>query len=49
MITDSNSVEIRTCEFNDIPDIARIHVLSWKNTYRGLASQDYLDGLSIEL
>jgi len=48
MIKGSHSVEIRNCEFNDIPDIAHIHVLSWKDTYRGLVPQDYLDGLSIE-
>jgi GNAT superfamily N-acetyltransferase len=49
MIKGSPSVEIINCEFNDIPDIARIHVMSWKDTYRGLVPQDYLDGLSIEV
>ncbi len=49
MITGSNSVEIRNCGFNDIPDIVRIHVLFWKDTYRSLMPHDYLDGLSIEL
>lgn len=39
MITGSNAVEIRNCEFNDIPDIARIHVLSWKDTYHGQVPQ----------
>lgn len=31
----------------DLIDIARIHVLSWQQTYAGLVPQDYLDHLSI--
>lgn len=38
MIKGSYSVEIRNCEFNDMPDIERIHV-SLKDTYRGQVPQ----------
>ncbi len=38
---------IREASFGDLPDIARIHVQSWKETYVGLVPQDYLDGLSV--
>lgn len=44
MITGSSSAEIRNCEFNNIPDISRIHVLSWKYTYRGQVPQIILMG-----
>jgi hypothetical protein len=29
--------------------IARAHVLSWQTGYRGLVSDTYLDGLSIDV
>ncbi len=38
---------IREASFEDLPDIARIHVQSWQQTYVGMVPQDYLDGMSI--
>jgi hypothetical protein len=38
---------IREASFEDLPDVARIHVQSWKETYVGLVPRDYLDGMSV--
>jgi GNAT superfamily N-acetyltransferase len=38
---------IKKALLSDVADIARIHVLSWQQTYAGLVPQDYLDSLSI--
>ena len=40
-------VKIRWAEPSDAPAIAAIHVRAWQAAYRGLLSDDYLDGLSI--
>lgn len=42
----SCSTRIRFAEASDYSGIARVHVQSWKSTYRGLISQDYLDRLT---
>jgi GNAT superfamily N-acetyltransferase len=40
--------EIRRAIQSDSFDIARMHIDSWKTTYRGIVSDDYLDNLSYE-
>lgn len=32
----------------DIPQIAKVHVRSWQESFRGIAPQDYLNNLSVE-
>jgi GNAT superfamily N-acetyltransferase len=39
---------IRPAMPEDAPAIARVHVESWRTTYRGIFPQGLLDGLSIE-
>jgi ribosomal protein S18 acetylase RimI-like enzyme len=36
-----------SCE-DDIPSIARVHVESWRTTYRGIVSDSFLAGLSYQ-
>lgn len=35
-------------EGDDVEAVARVHVESWRSTYRGLVPDDYLAGLSVE-
>lgn len=42
------SILVRKANVQDAPAIARIHVLSWQETYRGIIPQPYLDALDIE-
>lgn len=39
---------IRAARPEDAPAIARVHVDSWRSTYRGLVPDAYLDGLAYE-
>jgi L-amino acid N-acyltransferase YncA len=39
---------IRTANLEDAPGIAKVHVRSWQQTYKGMISDVYLDNLSIE-
>ena len=39
---------IRPATVDDVVDIARVHVSSWRSTYRGLMPDAVLDGLSVE-
>jgi ribosomal protein S18 acetylase RimI-like enzyme len=41
-------MEIREATLTDASAIARIHVDSWRSTYRGLVSDDFLDNLRLE-
>lgn len=41
-------MHIRRAEVGDAPGIARVHIESWKETYTGIISQEYLDSLKIE-
>lgn len=41
-------MNIRPATPADIPHIARVHMESWQNTYRGLVSDDFLDNLQLE-
>lgn len=48
MHSNSKSVSVRRAEAGDAEEIARVHVGSWQGAYRGLVSDEVLDGLSIE-
>jgi ribosomal protein S18 acetylase RimI-like enzyme len=37
---------IRRATVEDAPNVARIHVDSWRNTYRGIVPDAFLDGMS---
>ncbi len=37
---------VRKATLNDAPAIARVHVSSWRSTYRGLLPNDFLSSLS---
>src|ERR1035437_2859186 len=39
---------VRHAEPQDAPAVARVHVASWRQAYRGLLPQEYLDSLSVE-
>lgn len=41
-------VRVRTAEPIDALEVARVHVRSWQQGYRGLLLDDYLDGLRAE-
>ena len=41
-------MEIRKASKEDIKGVSRVYVDSWRNTYRGLVPDDYLDTLSYE-
>jgi ribosomal protein S18 acetylase RimI-like enzyme len=41
-------MNIRLATPDDIPAIARVHLDSWRNTYRGIMPDDYLDNLTYE-
>ena len=34
---------IRPATLNDAPEIARVHVASWRSTYQGLLPDDFLE------
>jgi GNAT superfamily N-acetyltransferase len=40
-------VSIRKATLEDAHDIASVHILTWQETYRSIAPQQYLDSLSI--
>lgn len=44
----SKALEIRSATFDDLGDIAAIHVKVWRQAYIGQVPQDYLDGLDIK-
>ena len=39
---------IRKANLSDAPGIAKVHVDSWRSTYKGIIPQSFLDGLSYE-
>jgi len=41
-------VQIRTATIEDAPAIARIHVSSWQEAYRGVVPDEHLRNLSVE-
>jgi ribosomal protein S18 acetylase RimI-like enzyme len=43
---DGQAIEIRAAAPSDAPAIGRIHVASWRETYRGMLPDHFLDNLS---
>jgi hypothetical protein len=43
-----NDFDIRPAAFDDLGDVAAIHVKVWQSTYVGQIPQSYLDGLDIK-
>jgi len=41
-------MNIRLASVNDIEGIARVHMESWRSTYKGIISQSYLSNLTLE-
>jgi hypothetical protein len=41
-------MRIRQATIDDVPGIAHVHVASWKSTYKGIISDEYLSKLSVE-
>ena len=39
---------IRPATSGDAPGIARVQVLTWQQTYRGILPDPFLDGLDVE-
>ena len=44
-----SQIKIRVAQAGDEPAIAKVHIQSWQEAYKGLIPQDYLDQLSSEL
>jgi GNAT superfamily N-acetyltransferase len=44
----NNALEIRPATFDDLQDIAAIHVKVWQQAYIGQVPQAYLDGLDVK-
>lgn len=42
------SIIVRPAEYKDALGIAKVHVLTWQNVYRGLIPDDFLDNMSVE-
>lgn len=40
-------IKVKSATFDDLKNIAKIHVTSWKETYAGQVPQDYLDSLNV--
>nr|WP_174616522.1 GNAT family N-acetyltransferase [Virgibacillus ihumii] len=41
-------MKIRTATVNDAAQIAKVHVDSWRTTYKGIVPDSFLDGMSYE-
>jgi L-amino acid N-acyltransferase YncA len=41
-------MKMRRANEHDALGIAKVHIKSWKETYKGIISQDYLDSLNVE-
>jgi len=42
------SIQITSVAYEDLADVAALHVRSWKETYTGLMPQSYLDGMDVK-
>ena len=45
---DRGAVTVRRATSSDLTSVARVHVETWKATYRGIVSDDWLDALKVE-
>lgn len=41
-------MHVRLASSDDIPGIARVHVESWRSTYKGIISDAFLSSLTVE-
>jgi len=41
-------MKVRPAVMEDAPDVAKIHVATWKATYKGIVADDFLENLSVE-
>jgi len=41
-------IQVRKAVLDDVAGIATVHVASWKETYRGMVPDEFLDNLSIQ-
>jgi GNAT superfamily N-acetyltransferase len=48
MLESQPSVTIRAAEPEDAAEIARCHIAAWRDTYRPIVAEEYLNGLSGE-
>ncbi len=42
-----SQLQIPPASYDDLPELAQIHVTSWKQTYVGQVPQAYLDNLDV--
>ena len=42
-------LSIRKATLDDIPEVAKLHINSWNNTYKGIIAQEYLDNMKKNL
>ena len=41
--------KVRTAHYTDVPALGRVHSAAWRETYRGLVGDEYLDWLTPEV
>ncbi|MSP52517.1 MAG: N-acetyltransferase [Alphaproteobacteria bacterium] len=46
MTSPETFVRVRRADFNDAGAIGRVHIESWRSSYRGILPGEYLDGMS---
>jgi 3-deoxy-manno-octulosonate cytidylyltransferase (CMP-KDO synthetase) len=47
-LVEARNVAIRNASSDDIPGVARVHVESWKRSFKGIAPDDYLNSMSVD-
>jgi len=47
-IIERRKITYREAKFEDIPQIARVHVESWQKSFKGITPQEHLDKMSVE-
>jgi 3-deoxy-manno-octulosonate cytidylyltransferase (CMP-KDO synthetase) len=47
-IIERRQITYREAKFEDIPQIARVHVESWQKSFKGITPQEHLDKMSVE-
>ena len=47
-IVESQKIGIRSATPDDVPQIAKVHVESWQESFRGIAPEDYLASMSVD-
>jgi len=47
-IVESWKIDIRSATSDDVPPIAKVHVESWQESFKGIAPEDYLKSMSVD-